>query len=177
MPTTCNPNTECCIAIPIPSVAKRSQLAGKNLYETVPQSQSDRPDSRAGCGHARSLPSAAEAATTEIQIGAQRGKPTFEPATVSIQAGDTLKWVNNLAAGSAWNVVFDQVSFDNYPTPADQRPELDDEMFAYLSHRELIKAPKQVVTKDFNVPPGEYTYACTPHESEGMVGKVIVEQG
>lgn len=122
------------------------------------------------------VPSTAQAATMEVQIGSAQEKLVFEPSTVTIRSGDTIKWVNNLLADSACNVVFNRVSFDTIPAAADEKPEINQELFSYLSYKSLIKAPNQTVLKIFNVPPGEYTYACTPHQSEGMVGQVIVEQ-
>jgi plastocyanin len=121
-------------------------------------------------------PSAAQAATIEILVGSQQGKFAFEPSRVTIQPGDTIEWVNNLATDSACNVVFDKVGFTSYPA-ADENPETDQELFDYLSHQPLMKTPKETVKKIFNVPEGEYAYVCTPHQGNGMVGKVIVAKG
>ncbi|MEH2182283.1 plastocyanin/azurin family copper-binding protein [Nostoc sp.] len=122
------------------------------------------------------LPGTAQAATTEVQIGSARGKLVFEPSTVTIKAGDTIKWVNNLSADSACNVVFDKVAFDTYNDTEEDPKAIDPELFSYLSHKNVIKEPTGTFTKIFNVPEGKYTYACTPHQSEGMIGQVIVER-
>ena len=37
----------------------------------------------------------AEAATVEVKLGADSGMLAFEPSTVTIKAGDTVKFVNN----------------------------------------------------------------------------------
>lgn len=85
-----------------------------------------------------------------------------------------------MTASSVCNVVFDKAEFTAFPDP-DQAPqlldqELDQELFDLLSHKQLLET-KETVESIFNVPDGEYTYTCLPHQSEGMVGKVIVTKG
>ncbi len=107
-------------------------------------------------------PGSAQAATVEVLMGSNKGALVFEPATVTIKVGDTVKWVNNVAFPH--NVVFDKV------------PGGDKELAAKLSNKALVNAPKAVVERSFaDLPPGEYTYYCTPHRGAGMVGKVIVQ--
>lgn len=122
------------------------------------------------------VPGTAIAATSEILIGSKQGELVFEPSTVTIKSGDTIKWVNNLAADSPCNVVFEQAEFKGIPTAADEdKAGYDQNLFDYISHKSLVNAPNKSFKKEFNVPPGEYTYACTPHQDAGMVGKVIVK--
>ncbi|MBD2104342.1 plastocyanin [Leptolyngbya sp. FACHB-261] len=106
-------------------------------------------------------PGAAKADTVEVLMGSKKGSLVFEPATVTIKAGDTIKWVNNIAYPH--NVVFDKV------------PGNDKTLASELSHKGLLNAPKQTYEKTFDVPAGEYTYYCTPHRGAGMVGKIVVE--
>lgn len=124
------------------------------------------------------MPGVAQAATTEVLAGSGQGRLAFEPSTVTIQPGDTVKWTNKLKADSACNVVFDKVKFSSYPFAYDRLPDevYQQELFNQLSHKKPMKASETVETI-FNVPEGEYTYACSPHQSEGMVGKVIVAKG
>lgn len=123
-----------------------------------------------------SLSPSAAAATTDILIGSKQGKLVFEPSTITIKSGDTIKWVNNITADLPCDVVFDHAKFNGVPTAADEdKAGYDNNLFDYLSHKSLLKAPKESFNKIFNVPPGEYAYACTPHRDAGMVGKVIVE--
>lgn len=81
--------------------------------------------------------------------------------------------MNNLAADSACNVIFNEVGFTSYPA-ADEEPDTDQELFDYLSHSQFLTTPKETVKKIFNVPEREYTYTCMPHQSDGMIGKVLV---
>ncbi|MDV2996934.1 MAG: Plastocyanin [Chroococcidiopsis sp. SAG 2025] len=118
---------------------------------------------------------AAWASAAKVLIAEKQGKPVFEPATVTIKSGDYVEWSNNLTAGTACNVVFDQVKFNRYPTPADENQIADSELFSYLSHQELLNNPKESFRKDFNVPAGEYTYVCEPYENAGVTGKVVVQ--
>lgn len=123
-----------------------------------------------------SLTPSAAAATTDILVGSEQGELVFEPSTITIKSGETIKWVNNITANSPCNVVFDYAEFNEYPTAADEdKVGYDSNLFNYLSHKNLLKAPEETFTKIFNVPSGEYTYACIPHRDAGMVGKVIVE--
>ena len=98
--------------------------------------------------------SPAAAATVEVKMGSDSGLLVFEPATVTVQAGDTVKWVNNKMAPH--NVVFETAS------AADK------------SHSKLTFSPGESYSSTFDTP-GEYTYYCEPHRGAGMVGKIIVE--
>ncbi|MGC6482836.1 MAG: plastocyanin [Synechococcus sp.] len=94
----------------------------------------------------------ANAATVEVKLGSDSGMLAFEPSTVTIQAGDTVKFVNNKMAPH--NAVF----------------ESHDE----LSHSDLAFAPGESWEETFAAA-GTYDYYCEPHRGAGMVGKVIVE--
>jgi plastocyanin len=92
------------------------------------------------------------AATVEVKLGSDSGMLAFEPSTVTIKAGDTVKFVNNKMAPH--NAVFDG----------------HDE----LSHADLAFAPGESWEETFTTA-GTYDYYCEPHRGAGMVGKVIVE--
>ncbi len=94
----------------------------------------------------------ANAATVEVKLGTDAGMLAFEPSTVTIKAGDTVKFVNNKLAPH--NAVFDG----------------HDE----LSHSDLAFAPGESWEETFSEA-GSYDYYCEPHRGAGMVGKVIVE--
>ena len=93
-----------------------------------------------------------EAATVEVKLGADSGMLAFEPSTVTIKAGDTVKFVNNKLAPH--NAVFE--GHEEY------------------SHSELAFAPGESWEETFATS-GTYDYYCEPHRGAGMVGKVIVE--
>jgi len=98
----------------------------------------------------------AQADTVEVKMGTDSGMLAFQPAKVTIKAGDTVKWVNNKLAPH--NVVFDSSVKD-----ADK-----------LSHKGLAFSPGESFEVTFNEP-GEYPYYCEPHRGAGMNGTIIVE--
>jgi plastocyanin len=93
----------------------------------------------------------AAADTVLIKMGSDKGQLVFEPKEVTINVGDTVKWVNNKAFPH--NVVF----------------EGHDE----LSHKKLAQKPKAEFDSTFNEA-GEFSYYCSPHRGAGMAGKIIV---
>ncbi|WP_320667802.1 plastocyanin [Prochlorococcus sp. MIT 1307] len=95
--------------------------------------------------------SSAQAKTVEVKLGTDAGMLAFEPSTVNISAGDTVKFVNNKLAPH--NAVF----------------EGHDE----LSHPDLAFAPGESWEQTFSAA-GTYDFYCEPHRGAGMVGKVVV---
>lgn len=94
----------------------------------------------------------AQAATVEVKLGTDGGMLAFEPSTVTISKGDTVRFVNNKLAPH--NAVFDG--------------------HEELSHADLAFAPGESWEETFTES-GTYSYWCEPHRGAGMVGKVIVE--
>lgn len=105
----------------------------------------------------------AMAADYQVKMGSDSGLLVFEPATLTVKAGDSVTWVNNKMAPH--NVVFDP---NNIP---------DGSLAKGLSHDQLTFAPGESYSTTFtaDLPAGEYTYYCAPHRGAGMVGKIIVE--
>ena len=99
----------------------------------------------------------ANAETVEVKMGADNGMLGFQPAKVTIKAGDTIKWVNNKLAPH--NVVFDSAKVKN----ADK-----------ISHKGLLYSPGESFEITFDEP-GEYPYYCEPHRGAGMAGTVTVQ--
>ncbi len=95
--------------------------------------------------------STVQAKTVEVKLGTDAGMLAFEPSSVSISTGDTVKFVNNKLAPH--NAVF----------------EGHDE----LSHPDLAFAPGESWEETFSEA-GTYDYYCEPHRGAGMVGKVVV---
>ena len=110
---------------------------------------------------ATAVPALAQAKTVEVSMG--RGKMVFLPASVTINAGDTVKWTNPA-------VVLHSVTFDpslatkpgNVVLPQGVAPfdSGDMEQDGIFSHTFTVK--------------GTYKYICKMHEAMGMVGTVIV---
>ncbi|MAR08093.1 MAG: plastocyanin [Cyanobium sp. NAT70] len=94
----------------------------------------------------------ANAATVEVKLGTDAGMLAFEPSSVTIKAGDTVKFVNNKLAPH--NAVFE--GHDEY------------------THSDLAFAPGESWEETFT-DAGSYDFYCEPHRGAGMVGKVIVE--
>ena len=91
------------------------------------------------------------AKTVEVKLGTDAGMLAFEPSTLNISAGDTVKFVNNKLAPH--NAVFDGN---------------DD-----LSHPDLAFAPGESWERTFSTA-GTYDFYCEPHRGAGMVGKIVV---
>jgi plastocyanin len=93
-----------------------------------------------------------QAATVDVKLGTDQGMLAFEPSTVTVATGDTVRFVNNKLAPH--NAVF--------------------EGHEELSHTDLAFTPGESWEETFTEP-GTYTYWCEPHRGAGMVGKVIVQ--
>jgi plastocyanin len=102
-------------------------------------------------------PAAAE--TFSVKMGSDSGMLQFDPANLTIKAGDTVKWVNNKLAPH--NVVFDS-------------SKVGDAVAAKASHKNLVFSPGESYETTFDEP-GEYTYYCEPHRGAGMAGKITVQ--
>lgn len=96
-------------------------------------------------------PAAADTAT--VKMGTDSGMLAFEPSTVTIKAGDTVKWVNNKLPPH--NIVFEGDA-------------------ANKSHDQLMFSPGESYEVTFDTP-GTYSYYCAPHRGAGMAGKVVVQ--
>merc|ERR1712099_3886 len=100
------------------------------------------------------------ATAVDVKLGSDGGALVFEPAEITISAGDSVTWVNNV--GYPHNVVFDE---DEIPEDVD----VDS-----ISHYDLLNGKGDVVSSTFNTA-GEYSYYCEPHQGAGMVGTIIVQ--
>ncbi|OAB61520.1 plastocyanin [Leptolyngbya valderiana BDU 20041] len=105
----------------------------------------------------------ASAETYTVKMGADNGMLAFQPKTLKVSPGDTVKWeINKLPPH---NVVFDTSSAP------------DSGLAQKLSHDKLAYAPgdgyEETIPEDAK--PGTYSYYCTPHRGAGMVGELIIE--
>jgi plastocyanin len=109
-----------------------------------------------------SIPAWAQAKTAEVSM-AQSPKMRFIPETVTIKAGDTVKWTN--PHNISHTVTFDPskaATAANAALPAGVEP-FDSggvEEEGTFSHTFTVK--------------GTYKYVCVYHEAMGMVGTVVV---
>jgi plastocyanin len=107
-------------------------------------------------------PAAAESFT--VKMGGDNGMLVFQPASLTVQPGDTVNFVINKVPPH--NVMFDVKAI----------PGGDKALAKALSHPALEMTPGQalevVIPKD--APAGDYSFFCAPHRSAGMVGKLTV---
>lgn len=88
--------------------------------------------------------------SVDVQMGSN-GSLVFDPAEVTINAGESVHFINNMLPPH--NVI------------VENHPELDHEALAML--------PGEDFTVEFSEP-GDYTYWCAPHKGAGMIGTVHV---
>ncbi|HEY9644468.1 MAG TPA: plastocyanin [Coleofasciculaceae cyanobacterium] len=98
--------------------------------------------------------SPASADTVTVKMGADNGMLAFQPANVTIKAGDTVKWVNNKLPPH--NIVF------------------EDKALASKSHDQMMFSPGETYELSFDTP-GTYKYYCAPHRGAGMAGTITVQ--
>ena len=95
----------------------------------------------------------------------------FEPADITIKAGDAVKWI--MVSGAPHNVAFDPAEIQ-----ASAKPQLManmDNQMSELSGPLLQNANETYEISFANVPPGKYNYFCTPHLAMNMRGTITVQ--
>jgi plastocyanin len=111
--------------------------------------------------------------TVEVKmIGDEKGY-RFEPATITVKAGDAIKFTN--VSGGPHNVGFDPAK-----VPAPVQAQLSANMPGDHSmgplESPLLLQPNEAYTISFaKIPPGTYDIHCTPHLALGMKGVVTVQ--
>lgn len=110
--------------------------------------------------------------THEVKMVGDAKGYRFEPANVTVKAGDGIKF--EVVSGGPHNVAFDPAT-----VPADSKAQLDANMgtekLGELSSA-LKTNPGESVTISFaNIKPGTYPYHCTPHLALGMKGVITVQ--
>ena len=88
----------------------------------------------------------------------------FDPAKVTIKAGETVRWVND-AGGPSHTVTTDPSMVQN-----EDDVEIPDGAQPFSSG---VIGPGKFFQHKFEVP-GTYRYACAPHEGSKMFGEVVV---
>ena len=104
---------------------------------------------------------------TDVDVGPE-GRLRFEPETVEIAVGDTVRWT---ALSEGHNVT-------SHPdaSPKCENPEGAVPFTSYEGDDHFaIMAVDETFEHGFPVP-GEYVYVCTPHAGQGMVGTVTVSE-
>jgi plastocyanin len=109
--------------------------------------------------------------THEIKMYGDAKGYRFEPAELTIKAGDGVKYV--MVDGGPHNVAFQNV------TDATAKAQLDANMpgakIGELSGPMLLQ-PNEAYTISFaNIPAGKYDFNCTPHAAMNMKGAITVQ--
>ena len=101
------------------------------------------------------------------EVGAEVGMTNaldYEPATVTIRAGQTVLWRNT-------SDLVHTVTADDELATDDDHVRLPEGAEPFGSGR---MEPGATYRRTFAVP-GRYTYFCIPHEASGMIGHIVVE--
>lgn len=110
--------------------------------------------------------------THEIKmIGDEKGY-RFEPADLTVKAGDGIKFV--FVSGGPHNVAFDGTALDA-ATKAQLDANFGDQRMAELSSNMYMNVGESVTISFANIKPGAYPYNCTPHIAMGMKGTITVQ--
>jgi plastocyanin len=109
--------------------------------------------------------------TVEIKMMGDGTTYKFEPADVTINAGDNVKFT--VVSMAPHNVAFDPAE-----VPAAAKAQLTANMDNQMS--ELTGPLLQNVGESYeisfaNIPPGKYNFHCTPHLAMNMKGSVTVQ--
>jgi plastocyanin len=109
--------------------------------------------------------------THEVKmVGDEKGY-RFEPADITIKAGDGIKFI--MVSGGPHNVAFDPAT-----VPADVKAQLSANMPNQLSElsSQMFMNPNESYTISFaNIKPGQYPYHCTPHLAMAMKGTITIQ--
>ncbi len=109
--------------------------------------------------------------THEVKMIGDATGYKFEPANITIKAGDAIKWI--MVSGGPHNVAFLNV------TDATAKAQLNANMPGQKMGEDsspMLMQPNETYTISFaNVPAGKYDYQCTPHAAMNMKGTVTVQ--
>ncbi|MBY0490305.1 MAG: cupredoxin domain-containing protein [Gemmatimonadaceae bacterium] len=109
--------------------------------------------------------------THEIKMIGDGTGYKFEPAELTIKAGDGVKFV--MVTGGPHNVAFDPAA-----VPAAAKAQLSanmPEQSGELSGKMLLNANETYTISFAGIPAGTYDFHCTPHLAMNMKGKITVQ--
>jgi plastocyanin len=109
--------------------------------------------------------------THEVKMVFDGQNYKFDPAEITVKAGDGIKFVN--VSGGPHNVAFDPATI-----AADVKAQLMGNMSNQMAELSgpLLTQPNEAYTISFaGIKPGAYEFHCTPHLAMGMKGKVTVQ--
>ena len=109
--------------------------------------------------------------TIEVKMIGDGTTYKFEPADITINAGDKVKWT--MVSMGPHNVAFDPAE-----VPAAAKPQLManmDNQMSELTGPLLQNAGDTYEISFANIPAGKYNYHCTPHLAMNMKGTITVK--
>jgi plastocyanin len=110
-------------------------------------------------------------ATHEVKMIGDATGYRFEPAAITVKAGDAIKWT--MVSGGPHNVDFSATA------NAAAKSQIDANMSGTKmgpASSQMVMQPNETITVSFaNVPAGTYEYICTPHAAMNMKGSVTVQ--
>jgi plastocyanin len=109
--------------------------------------------------------------THEVKMVGDGTNYKFEPANITIKAGDKVVWT--MVSGGPHNVAFDPAE-----VMAASKPQLTANMMNQMSELQgpLLQNAGETYEISFaNVPAGKYNYNCTPHLAMNMRGTITVQ--
>jgi plastocyanin len=109
--------------------------------------------------------------THEVKMIGDAQGYRFEPANVTLKAGDGIKYT--MVSGGPHNVAFDPAT-----VPDAVKAQLDaniSEKMAELQSAMKMNPGESITVSFANIPAGTYNFNCTPHLAMGMKGTVTVQ--
>lgn len=109
--------------------------------------------------------------THEVKMIGDATGYKFEPAEITIKAGDGIKFT--MVSGGPHNVAFDPAV-----VPAAAKAQLSanmPEQVGELSGKMLLTAGESYTISFAGIPAGTYDFHCTPHLAMNMKGKITVQ--
>ena len=122
-------------------------------------------------GTATAMPATGATHTVNMVVNAN-GEYRFEPAEITIRAGDKIEWI--MVSGGPHNV-----AFQNVPEAAKAQLNAnmpDQPVAGELASPLFMNAGEKYEVSFAGIPAGTYDYVCTPHLALGMTGKVTVTE-
>lgn len=109
--------------------------------------------------------------THEVKMVGDAKGYRFEPAAITVKAGDGVKFM--MVSGGPHNVAFDAAQI-----PADTKAQLDaniSEKMGELSSAMKMNAGESITVSLANIKAGTYAYNCVPHLAMNMKGTITVQ--
>lgn len=140
---------------------------GEKTPETPPQTPATTPPPAAAAG----APITGETKVVQM-VGDEKGGARFEPATLTIKAGDGIRF--EVVSLPPHNVAFDPAVVPE-PAKGILKTNMPSQDMGELSGKLLNNIGDTYTISFANVPPGTYEIICTPHLAMNMKMKVTVQ--